>query len=267
MQDDSQDWCGVTRQDELAAGLQAVQDRIAKATAAAGRETGPALIVVTKFFPVSDVGALAALGVREVGENRDQEASAKAAEATADPRCSALHWHFIGQLQSNKAKSVVRYASAVHSVDRSSIIKALSKAMANEQDSRRAAGSELRENMECFIQVDLDVQGEAIADETHADSGAGRGGAAPGDVLELAARIEGAAHLDLAGVMAVAPLGGDADAAFARLERISNALRHQHPHAGAISAGMSLDLEQAINHGATHLRVGSDVLGRRPGLR
>lgn len=267
MQDDSQGWYGVTRQNELAAGLQTVKERIATAAAAAGRETEPALIVVTKFFPVSDVGALAALGVHDVGENRDQEASAKAAEAAGDPQCSDLRWHFIGQLQSNKAKSVVGYASAVHSIDRSSVIKSLSKAVANEQESRRAAGSALRADMECFIQVDLDAGEEDHAAEKQGDGGAGRGGATPGDVLELAARIESAAHLNLAGVMAVAPLGGDADAAFARLKQISDDLRGEYPHAGAISAGMSLDLEHAIRHGATHLRVGSDVLGRRPGLR
>ncbi|HET8795897.1 MAG TPA: YggS family pyridoxal phosphate-dependent enzyme [Arthrobacter sp.] len=257
----------MSRQDELAAGLQTVRQRIASATADAGRETDPALIVVTKFFPASDVAALAALGVQDVGENRDQEASAKAAEAAADPDCAGLRWHFIGQLQSNKAKSVVRYAYAVHSIDRPSVIKALNKAMATERQSRQEASSGPRENIKCFIQVNLDETAGAADQDVSAEQKADRGGAEPADVLALATKIENAEYLDLAGVMAVAPLGSDPDAAFARLADISRQLRHEYPHADAVSAGMSGDLEQAIKHGATHLRVGSNVLGQRPGLR
>ncbi|GAB3524725.1 YggS family pyridoxal phosphate-dependent enzyme [Arthrobacter monumenti] len=251
----------------MAGGLQSVRQRIASAVSEAGRETDPALIVVTKFFPASDVAVLATLGVKDVGENRDQEASAKAAEAAADPECAELRWHFIGQLQSKKAKSVVRYAYAVHSIDRSSVIKALNKAMATEQQSRQDAGSGPRENLKCFIQVNLDETGGATDQDVSAEQSAERGGAAPADVLALANKIENAEYLDLAGVMAVAPLGSDPDAAFGRLADISQQLRREYPHAGAVSAGMSGDLEQAIKHGATHLRVGSNVLGPRPGLR
>ncbi|MFD1214912.1 YggS family pyridoxal phosphate enzyme, partial [Arthrobacter sp. GCM10027362] len=143
------------RKDQLAANLAQVRGRISRAAAGRGGAE-PELIVVTKYFPASDVAALAELGVRDVGENRDQEASAKAAELPGDGPWSALRWHFIGQLQTNKAKSVVRYAHAVHSVDRPALVAALSKAMLAEQERRRAAGQPAREELVCLIQVDLD---------------------------------------------------------------------------------------------------------------
>lgn len=254
------------RQNELRTNLQAVRDRIAAAVDASGRDDEPTLIVVTKFFPATDVAALAEIGVRDVGENRDQEASAKAAETADDPRCSSLRWHFVGQLQSNKAKSVVRYAAAVHSIDRGSLIKALDKAMAAEQQRRSDEGLDPRANLQCFIQVNLDTSG--TGGEAAGDGHPGeRGGAEPAAVPELASRVDSAGHLDLAGVMAVAPLGHDPDAAFSALAEIAAQLRQQYPHANAVSAGMSSDLESAIKHGATHLRVGSNVLGQRPDLR
>jgi pyridoxal phosphate enzyme (YggS family) len=256
----------VDRQSELRTNLQAVRERIAAAVETAGRNDDPTLIVVTKFFPVSDVAALADLGVRDVGENRDQEAAAKASETAADPRCSLLRWHFVGQLQSNKAKSVVRYATAVHSVDRGSLVKALNKAMAGEQRRRTEGGIEPRDRLECFIQVNLDTSRheDDVPDGGHPGE---RGGADPENVLDLAARIDEAEQLQLAGVMAVAPLGQDPDGAFSTLAGIAARLRQQYPHANAVSAGMSSDLEPAIKHGATHLRVGSNVLGQRPDLR
>ncbi|GAA3405830.1 MULTISPECIES: YggS family pyridoxal phosphate-dependent enzyme [Pseudarthrobacter] len=231
---------------ELAGRLEAVRRRITVAAAAAGRaDRLPTLIVVTKFHPTEDIRRLAALGVTDVGENRDQEAAAKA-EILAD---CALTWHFVGQLQTKKAKSVVRYASAVHSVDRPQLVDALAKAAQNE---RVAAG---RAPLDCFIQVNL---------EDHA--GAHRGGADPGDVLLLADRIAAAEGLRLAGVMAVAPLGAPPEAAFEKLAGVSARLVAHHPGAAAISAGMSQDLEAAIVFGATHLRIGSDILGSRPAV-
>lgn len=228
--------------------LAAVAERIARAAAAPrapGIEAGePALIVVTKFHPGTDVTRLVSLGVTDVGENRDQEAAAKADEV-ADP---ALRWHFIGQLQTNKAKSVVRYAHSVHSVDRASLVKALGKAMRERQAETG------RDDLHCYIQVDLGDHPEA----------AGRGGAAPSDVLPLARLISATDGLALDGVMAVAPLGADPDEAFSRLAGISALLREEFPRASSVSAGMSQDLEAAIRWGATHLRVGSDVLGPRP---
>ncbi|WP_255768448.1 YggS family pyridoxal phosphate-dependent enzyme [Pseudarthrobacter sulfonivorans] len=229
---------------ELAERLAKVQRRIESATAEAGRgHELPTLIVVTKFHPAADIRRLAALGVRDVGENRDQEASAKAAELADLP----LHWHFVGQLQSKKAKSVARYAHAVHSIDRPALIDGLERAIAVEQDLTG------RGPLQCFIQVSLDD-----------DAGAHRGGAAPGEIPLLADRMAAADGLELAGVMAVAPLGADPEAAFEKLAAISASLVAVHPAATSISAGMSQDMEAAIRFGATHLRIGSDILGSRP---
>ncbi|MDE8668275.1 YggS family pyridoxal phosphate-dependent enzyme [Pseudarthrobacter sp. H3Y2-7] len=231
---------------ELAERLAAVRRRIESAAAEAGRGNDlPTLIVVTKFHPAADIRRLAALGVRDVGENRDQEASTKAAEL-AD---LGLHWHFVGQLQSKKAKSVARYAHAVHSIDRPALVDGLERAIAAEQD-RTGRGA-----LQCFIQVSLDD-----------DAGAHRGGAAPAEVPLLADRLAAAGGLELAGVMAVAPLGASPEAAFEKLAAVSASLVAVHPTASAISAGMSQDLEAAIRFGATHLRIGSDILGSRPAV-
>lgn len=232
---------------QLKQRLEAVNLRIAEAAAAAGRsENVPRLIVVTKFHPADDVRRLAALGVSDFGENRDQEASDKA--ATLDEL--DVRWHFVGQLQSKKSKNVVRYAHAVHSVDRPQLVEALGRAMAVEQD-RSGRGP-----LECFIQVSLED-----------DAGAHRGGASPIDVPLLADQVEATGGLQLAGIMAVAPLGADPDRAFAKLAEISARLRVYHPAAEGISAGMSQDMESAIRYGATHLRIGSDILGSRPAVR
>ncbi len=242
---------GVTVEDsarmlQLAERLAAVRHRIGAAATDAGRAGElPTLIVVTKFHPAADIRRLAALGVRDVGENRDQEASAKATEL-AD---LGLQWHFVGQLQSKKAKSVARYAHALHSVDRPGLVDGLQRAVAVEQDRTG------REALQCFIQVSLDE-----------DAGAHRGGAGPADVPLLAERLAAAEGLELAGVMAVAPLGASPEAAFEKLAAISASMVAEHPGATGISAGMSQDLEAAIRFGATHLRIGSDILGSRPAV-
>lgn len=228
----------------LSERLAAVRRRIGSAAEAAGRTVDlPTLIVVTKFHPAEDIRRLAALGVRDVGENRDQEAARKSTELAE----LGLKWHFVGQLQSKKAKSVVRYAHAIHSVDRLPLVDGLERAVAAEQ------GRTGRGPLECFIQVSLDD-----------DAGAHRGGAAPADVPVLAARLASADGLVLAGVMAVAPLGVRTEESFEKLAAISARLTADHPSATAISAGMSQDLEVAIRFGATHLRIGSDILGSRP---
>ena len=227
--------------------LAAVRGRIAAAAEAAGRQDNPPkLIVVTKFHPADDVRRLAALGVTDVGENRDQEASEKASALGE----LGLRWHFVGQLQSNKAKSVVRYAHAIHSVDRPQLAAALARSVAAEQD-RTGRGP-----LECFIQVSLDE-----------DAGSHRGGASRLEVPGLADQLAGSPGIVLAGLMAVAPLGSDPEAAFAKLAEISAHLLRDHPAASGISAGMSQDLESAVRAGATHLRIGSDILGSRPALR
>lgn len=227
------------RREELAAALAEVERRIEDACRAAGRSRSEiTLIAVTKTYPASDVRLLAELGVSHVGENRDQEAAAKAAECAG----LGLTWHFIGQLQTNKARSVVSYADVVHSVDRPRLVDALSREAVR-------AGREV----DCLIQVALDA----------VPGGAGRGGAAPHEVPSLAGLVAKAEGLRLRGVMAVAPLGEDPAAAFARLRAVAERVREEHPAADVISAGMSGDIPQAVANGATHLRVGTALLGRR----
>ena len=228
------------RRAEIAAGLSAVRARIAGACAAAGRDPGDiTLIGVTKTFPASDVRLLAGLGVTDVGENRDADAAPKA-RACAD---LPLNWHFVGQLQTNKARSVAGYAGVVHSVDRRRLVTALDHAAAH-------AGRTLT----CLVQVDLDP-----------DPKPDRGGAVPDDVPDLADAIAAANALRLGGVMAVAPLDGDPIEAFTRLAGVARDTRERHPGATIVSAGMSGDLEQAIRCGATHIRVGTALLGYRSG--
>ncbi|TDO60855.1 hypothetical protein EV651_107127 [Kribbella sp. VKM Ac-2571] len=234
-----------TRADELRENLEQVRERIEKACQAAGRAVDEVtLVAITKTFPVSDVRALAGLGIQDVGENREQELKTKA------PDCPDLTWHFVGQLQSKKSRSVARYASVVHSVDRSSLVEPLSKAAVAEAKTLR-----------CLIQVSLAAYGSADA-----ATGASRGGVAPADVPELAAEIASADGLELGGVMAVAPLGSDPEEAFAGLREVASRLRSEHPGADWISAGMTGDLEAAIKHGATHVRLGRALLGTRPPL-
>jgi PLP dependent protein len=234
---------GESRRVELSGRLVSVRGRIAAACAAVGRDAGEVtLVAITKTFPASDVRLLYELGVRDVGENRDQEAAPKAAEC-AD-LAPGLTWHFVGQLQTNKAASVVRYARVVHSVDRMRLVRALGGA------ARQAARV-----ITCLVQVDLDP-----------DPDPGRGGAAPDQVPGLAAAVAAEEGLILGGVMAVAPLGVPAARAFAPLPAIAAAVREVRPEAAMISAGMSGDMEAAIAVGATHVRVGTALLGGRPGF-
>lgn len=228
---------------ELRGNLAAVRSRIDEGCRAAGRSGQEiTLIAVTKFFPVTDAVLLAELGVTDLGENRDQDAAAKAAEL-AELTSIAVRWHFLGQLQTNKARSVARYADLVHSVDRQPLADAL------EDGARRAE----RPALDVLVQLSLD----------DAEAAAGRGGGAADELLRLADRIAGSDVLRLAGIMAIAPLGGDPDQAFSRLAEVAQRLRAAHPAAGIVSAGMSDDLEAALRHGATHVRIGTALLGRR----
>ncbi|AEN09425.1 MULTISPECIES: YggS family pyridoxal phosphate-dependent enzyme [unclassified Streptomyces] len=235
------------RRAQLAANLAEVEDRIASACASAGRGRDEVtLIVVTKTYPASDVRILRELGVRHVAENRDQDAAPKAA-ACED---LSLTWHFVGQLQTNKVRSVVGYADVVQSVDRVKLVTALS-----------AAAVRRGRDLGCLLQVALDAEsGER----------GGRGGVAPDAIGELAAAVEDAPGLRLDGLMTVAPLAGPyagrQRAAFDRLMELSSRLRGDHPAANMVSAGMSGDLEDAVAAGATHVRVGTAVLGDRPRL-
>ena len=228
------------RTEQRGRNLAGVGLRIAAACAAAGRDPGEVtLIAVTKTHPAEDVARLASLGVLDVGENRDQEAAPKA--AACPPQ---LRWHFVGQLQRNKARSVVSYASVVHSVDSLRLVDALVDAAV-----RTARATPL----DVLVQVSLD-------DDAH------RGGAVTGAVEQVAEAVAASPALRLKGVMAVAPLDWEPDAAFGRLADVSARLRVAFPGADWISAGMSEDLESAISHGSTHVRVGSALLGNRPPL-
>ena len=232
------------RRAELARNLEMVRGRIAGACARAGRPPDDVtLTVVTKFFPASDVHLLAGLGVRHVGENRHQEAEAKhAACAGLD-----LTWHFIGGLQSNKAAAVAAYADVVESLDRAKLLRGLSAG------AHGAPGAD--RSVDVLVQVDLDPAPAP---------GSTRAGCSPGDVDRLAERVAETDGLRLRGVMAVAPLGADPVPAFAKLAEISAQVRLVDPAATWVSAGMSGDLEPAVESGATHVRIGSAVLGSRP---
>ncbi|MEN3361292.1 MAG: dependent protein [Mycobacteriales bacterium] len=228
---------------EIAGRLHDVRNRIAAACVAAGRDpSGVTLIAVTKTFPVDDVRRLVSLRLRELGENRDQEASAKAAELAADTPPPDVRWHFVGRLQRNKCRSVAGYAAVVHSVDRAELLQPLT-----------AGAGQVDRQLDVMIQVSL-------------DGDTARGGTLPADVPALADAVAAADRLTLRGLMAVAPLGADPDTAFARLAETAAALRADHPGATAISAGMSGDLEAAIRKGATHVRIGTALLGGRPAM-
>jgi len=227
------------RLSDIQGNLEVIQSRIKNACSAAGRDVSEiTLIAVTKTYPASDVDLLKQLGIENVGENRDQEASSKKSEVKNE-----FKWHFIGQLQSNKAKSVVNYADLIHSVDRWSLAKEIQKS---------AQG--INTVQPILIQVDLDQSGP---DPT-------RGGIWPAQLNELVAAINQASHLELKGLMSVAPLGEKPELAFARLKDIRVGFLKENPGAQILSAGMSDDLDAAILHGATHLRIGSALLGERP---
>lgn len=225
-----------TLAESLAERLAGIDSRISSALSKNGRTADDVTrIVVTKFHPAQLVRELYELGVRDFGENRDQEAAAKAGEV-ADLDC---HWHFIGQLQSNKAKSVVRYASTIHSLDRLSLLEALAKAT----EDRKTP-------LKVFVQMNLTEDPN-------------RGGVNPSDLEEFADKVASVPTLQLQGVMAVASLDGEEERDFDAVSRASAALRSSHPEARFISAGMSGDFELAIAYGATHLRIGTAITGNR----
>lgn len=227
------------RLDDLSKNLDKLQQRILKACKESGRNAKEiTLIAVTKTYPASDVDLLQKIGIENVGENKDQEASLKHSQCR-----EKFNWHFIGQLQSNKAKSVVQYADLIHSVDRSSLAKELQKASQN-----------INKIQKILIQIDLD---ESNKEEI-------RGGVLPQDLANLAEEIDKFANLELVGLMSVAPLGVNPDFAFKKLAEIRTDFLRNYPKATILSAGMSEDLEAAILHGATHLRIGSALLGERP---
>ena len=229
-----------SRRSQLQDNLSRTREDIAAACADAGRPPGSVrLIVVTKTFPAADAAALVDLGQADLGENRDQDAAPKAADLAArglDPV-----WHFVGQLQRNKARSVASYADWVHSVDRARLVDALDAAVQTSAHGR---------NVKALIQVSL-------------DGDVSRGGTPIAEIEALAERIAAAPFLDLKGVMAVAPLGWEPAKAFALLNECSETVRRTDPGAVEISAGMSADYRAAISAGATMVRLGRNVLGER----
>jgi pyridoxal phosphate enzyme (YggS family) len=217
------------RKEEITRNLEDVKERINRAAESAGRDPAEVnLIVVTKTFPVSDIEILRDLGEANFGENRDQEAGPKAEIISAT-------WHFQGQIQSNKIKSICQWADVIHSIS-------------SEKEILKFAQSERKHQL--FLQVSLDGQ-------------AGRGGASPAELVQLADLVNESNNLELLGLMAVAPLGVEPEKAFADLAQINQGFQSQFPNSKYLSAGMSGDFEAAIKFGATHIRVGSSILGSR----
>jgi len=219
------------RSQELSANLDSIRARIGAAVQGSGRSPDEVtLIVVTKTFPASDVQILYDLGVRDFGENRDQEASVKSLELPDDCR-----WHFQGQIQSNKLKSIAEWADVLHSIDDISHARKLNS-LVSEKD--------------IFVQVSL-------------DNLPNRGGVVPNLLPDFLEELSALANLNLRGLMAVAPLGEEPARAFSRLKVLSDQVVRVHPKAHEISAGMSNDFEAAVAQGATHIRIGSQILGVR----
>lgn len=220
-----------SRAAEISANLQAITARIVSAAESAGRDPEEiTLIAVTKTFPVSDVKILYELGVRDFGENRDQEGSVKFSELPEDS-----NWHFQGQIQSNKLKSIATWADVIHSIDDVSHAKKLSSLVGAK---------------DIFVQVSLDGL-------------PGRGGVNPEQLLEFLDEVTALTNLKVRGLMAVAPLDEPPLEAFKRLKTLSETVIKTHPNTREISAGMSNDFEAAISQGATHIRIGSQILGVR----
>lgn len=223
-----------------------MRERIDRAARAAGRDPAEvSLLAVSKTWPASDVGALAALGQREFAENKVQELVGKAAELSAgqSTACHDLRWHLVGQLQRNKVAAVVGLGAVVQSVDRASLVDRLAAV---------SAGAEVV--TEVFVQVDLGGPEGRVA---------ARGGAGPEQVPELADAVAERSALRLRGLMAVAPRDGVPGPAFERLAALADRMRRDHPGAGELSAGMSGDLEEAVAAGATMVRVGTGLFGSR----
>ena len=242
----------VTRESELADALAALRSRIVAAAELAGRNVDEIeLLPVTKFFPATDVAILYRLGCTAIGESRDQEATAKVSEVAAllGPTSRPVQWHMVGQIQRNKARSLAGWAHTVHSVSSTRVVDALGRAVG-------AALGEGRRKHPLGVYVQISLDGDVS-----------RGGVDVGQsaaVDEICARIEASKPLKLVGLMGIPPLAWDPDTAFARLQSEHHRVRRAHPNAAGLSAGMSADLELAVKHGSTCVRVGTALLGQRP---
>lgn len=230
------------RRAQIEQGLVETRERIARACAAVRRDPDTVtLVVVTKTFPASDIRLLVDLGVHDVAENRDQEAKAKVAELAG----LDIRWQYIGQLQRKKAASVVAWADLITSIDRVALADACAR-----------AAERTGERQDVCVQVNLDPPERA-----------GRGGVSPDALLDLVTAVLALPALRLRGLMAVAPYPGDPDEAFARLAHYRDAVLAVAPDATMLSAGMSSDLEAAIAHGATQVRIGGAILGNRQAVQ
>ncbi len=225
----------IDRKAELATNLANIKSQIPE---------GVHLIVVTKTFPVSDVEILRELGCSEFGENRDQEGKLKA------PAVSAK-WHFQGQLQSNKLRSICSWADVIQTVDSLRYVDLISSALTRISEE----GNSRKDSLEIFIQVSLDSKLDSRE--------SARQGADPKEINQIADAIMSTKNLKLQGLMAVAPLGEEPDSAFLRLSKIHSDFKANYPNSPYLSAGMSGDFQSAISHGATHVRIGSQILGSR----
>jgi PLP dependent protein len=238
------------RERELADGLSALRARLADAAEAAGRNAEEIeLLPITKFFPASDVLLLHNLGCREFGESREQEASNKSVEVATALGAQPIRWHMVGRIQRNKARSIADWAYAAHSVDSAKVIAALNRAAIEAMTQGRRA-----EPLRVYLQLSLD------GDQS-------RGGvdiARPDAVDELCASVESAEGLEFVGLMAIPPLDADPDDAFARLQEEKERVQKAYQQPLGLSAGMSSDLESAVKHGSTCVRVGTALLGQRP---
>lgn len=239
-----------TRELELTEALAAVRTRLTAAAEAAGRNSDEIqLLPVTKFFPASDVFILRSLGCEDFGESREQEASNKAMEVGNVPGAHPVRWHMVGRIQRNKVRSIAGWAYAAHSVDSPKVITALSRAAGEAIDDGRRA-----EPLHIYIQVSLD--GDTDRGGVDVDR--------PELVDEACAAVEAAAGLAFVGLMAIPPLGSDPAAAFARLQAERERVQRSYQQRLGLSAGMSSDLETAVKHGSTCVRVGTALLGQRP---
>jgi pyridoxal phosphate enzyme (YggS family) len=238
------------RERELAEALSALRVRLVRAAQAAGRNADEIeLLPITKFFPASDVLILCNLGCREFGESREQEASNKIAEVGAVRSAEPIRWHMVGQIQRNKARSIAGWAYAAHSVDTAKVITALDRA------STEALEQGLRgEPLRVYLQLSLD------GDESRGGVDIGR----PDSVDELCAAVAAADGLDFVGLMAIPPLDADPDDAFLRLQEEKERVQKTYRQPLGLSAGMSSDLESAVKHGSTCVRVGTALMGQRP---
>jgi PLP dependent protein len=246
------------RELELADALTALRSRLAAAAEGAGRKLDDIqLLPITKFFPATDVAILSRLGCRAFGESRDQEAAIKAdaverlldGPAGVGRALPRRQWHMVGKIQRNKARSLATWAHTAHSVSSTRVVAALDRAVAG------ALSEGCRERpLGIYVQISLDGDvsrgGVDISDS--------------GSVDEICAQVEASDFLELVGLMGIPPLDWDPDTAFARLQSEHDRVQRSHPDAVGLSAGMSNDLESAVKHGSTCVRVGTALLGQRP---